>query len=769
MVFAIMGWDLEEWLKRKSNQFACVFAGVPFGVAIASFVISPTTILVGLSVLLCAAGLRMKWRAALCLISFVGFLWGGFLRFEILSQTSPPAFPKERIVLSGWVGSLPTVRGSSQRFTFASDAYGEVLAYVPRSPRLVGGERLSISCRIERPEPFDGFAYDRFLAVRGIYGICRTFEEPARFAGSRLLSPVQRVQLAVRNHAATILHEPYASLLLGFLTGEDLLPAPIEEAFRRAGLAHLVVASGQNVALLSSFAFSLFISFFLSRKKATALTVLVLLGYVFLAGAEAPIIRATVMGAIVLFGCAGGRSASTRNVLLFALTLMLLLEPRLLRDDLGFQLSFASVTGLLLFEEKLNGLLSWVPATGGLRSALASSLAAILATAPILAFSSTTFSLVAPLANLFVLPVLPFVMGLGLGVLGLSFVSVFLARALALPLVGGLSYILELSGHFARLPFASFTPREHPLALLAILLGSAFSIRFLLRRIFSGTTSRTTYPVFALAGLFLVLSLPSLWRAIPHHDLRVFSLSIGQGDATLLEFPNGARWLVDAGPDNTVLWKVGQILPWFDRHIDTLVLTHADADHVTGAEELVRRYDIERILLPEIDRTSPTIRALKQDVPERLHVVTAPETFTESSVVLDLLSPSPDRLRAAKDRNDASLVLRLTYGETTLLLTGDISSPVEVSLVDRLGHIDVLKTAHHGSKTSTSAGLLGATTPTAAIISAGENNRYGHPHASVLERLKRFRVQVFRTDTDGDIFVKSKGEEPILTTHALSF
>lgn len=176
-----------------------------------------------------------------------------------------------------------------------------------------------------------------------------------------------------------------------------------------------------------------------------------------------------------------------------------------------------------------------------------------------------------------------------------------------------------------------------------------------------------------------------------------------------------------------------------------------------------------RVLLPEIDRTSPVVRALERYIPDRLRVVTAPDVFTESSVTLDLLSPSPDRLRIAKDRNDASLVFQVKYGGTTLLFLGDASSSVEASLDDWLIHADVLKTAHHGSKTSTSAALLTATSPAAAIISAGENNRYGHPHASVLERLERFRVQVFRTDTDGDILVKSKGEEPVLTTHALSY
>ena len=217
----------------------------------------------------------------------------------------------------------------------------------------------------------------------------------------------------------------------------------------------------------------------------------------------------------------------------------------------------------------------------------------------------------------------------------------------------------------------------------------------------------------------------------------------------MVELPSGERWLIDGGPDESVLVKLGQILPWYDRRIDVLVPTHADADHITGLIEVSRRYNIGRVYL-SADDASLNMRILQnlwREVPVEL--VAHGDDLSVGGVEIRVLGP-PAGL-TSNDRNDLSVVLLVEYNERSFLLTGDASQDREREFVSELGHLDVLKAGHHGSYTSTSYELVKKTTPKVAVVSSGADNRYGHPHGIVLERLSEAGVLVLRTDTDGDI------------------
>ncbi len=257
------------------------------------------------------------------------------------------------------------------------------------------------------------------------------------------------------------------------------------------------------------------------------------------------------------------------------------------------------------------------------------------------------------------------------------------------------------------------------------------------------------------------------------NTLRVWFFDIGQGDGMMIETPSGKQILVDAGPDASILTKLGGVLwPW-DRTIDAIVLTHPDADHVTGFISVLKRYRVGHVYETGVIANTLIGAEIEKAIREEhvpVTMVRAGDLIPDTHVKLETLWPSNEAVVHAKnDRNNSSIVIRLTYGDTTALLTGDAEEPSEKQFYLRVGPIDVLKVGHHGSATATSQNLLDVIRPQIAIISAGVQNKYGHPHPLILDRLIKIHSRIFRTDTQGDILMTSDGGEPIVRAHPLLF
>lgn len=256
-------------------------------------------------------------------------------------------------------------------------------------------------------------------------------------------------------------------------------------------------------------------------------------------------------------------------------------------------------------------------------------------------------------------------------------------------------------------------------------------------------------------------------------QLKIWLFDVGQGDAIFIETPTGEQILIDGGPDRTILSKLGSVLlPW-DRMIDAIIPTHPDADHVTGLVSVLERYDVAAIYETGARAFTPMDEALVAAIKEertmyaRLH---KGETLIFGEVTIEVVWPEHEFDQVSpKDRNHASLVLLLRYGQTSVLLTGDAEEPAEKQFARNVGDIDVLKVGHHGSASSTSELLLQETMPEIALISCGEKNRYGHPHPAVLSRLDEAEALIFRTDRDGDVLLVSEGGEPEVFPAPLSF
>lgn len=263
---------------------------------------------------------------------------------------------------------------------------------------------------------------------------------------------------------------------------------------------------------------------------------------------------------------------------------------------------------------------------------------------------------------------------------------------------------------------------------------------------------------FGLFGLTVLV-----WYAVSYYESRqnliVTFFDVGQGDSIFIEVPGGNQVLIDGGPSDAVLAKLGTAMPFWDRSIDIVVLTHAHADHVTGLIEVANRYHIDRIIDSGAKYSSPEYEEWQRVMKEK-HI---PVTFVRAGQKLDLgngarldiLSPWEDYSGVfLKNPHTVNVSTKLTYGSTTMLFMGDAEKLIEYRLVWEnadVRNVDILKVGHHGSNTSSSEDFLKYVSPKYAVISVGRKNRYGLPSQDVITRLQQFSIPTFRTDQDGDV------------------
>lgn len=277
-------------------------------------------------------------------------------------------------------------------------------------------------------------------------------------------------------------------------------------------------------------------------------------------------------------------------------------------------------------------------------------------------------------------------------------------------------------------------------------------------------THVTTAQLIVLGCVLLTAGL----LLIPPPAASMTFLNVGQGDAMLLQ-DGSQQILIDGGAGNHVVHEVGQELPWFDRTIEVVFNTHPDRDHLEGLVHLLEHYEVRLVVVPYIPHTSQLYREwlTRLETAARhqgtvVHFAHEGQRLTVSDIRLAILGPAVGA--SPRKVNNASIITKVEFAGLDLLLTGDAEASVERALVEKYGAAlasDVLKAGHHGSKTSTSQELLTAVAPAAVVISVGADNAYGHPHPTVLERLKA--TPLLRTDRDGTVRLVRANETWLLS------
>jgi len=270
-----------------------------------------------------------------------------------------------------------------------------------------------------------------------------------------------------------------------------------------------------------------------------------------------------------------------------------------------------------------------------------------------------------------------------------------------------------------------------------------------------------------LAILFLATVIVWIFVFIENHQsslLAVKFLDVGQGDAEFIETPDKKQVLIDGGPDLTILEKLGRAMAFYDHYIDLIILTHPEADHLNGLIEVAKRYRIGAIITTGVVRDTEEYKQWIEIIAEKnipIYIAKADgEIDFGNDVKMKILHPFENLIgQKISDSNNTSIIAQLDYKNFEVLFTGDIEKTVENKLVASGINLnsDVLKIAHHGSKTSTGEEFLKAVNAFVAVIEVGKDNRYGHPHQEVLNRLAN--LEIFQTGKDGNIEILSDGDK----------
>jgi competence protein ComEC len=755
------------------------------------------------------------------------------------------------------VESIGTPHDARQVAVLGLDVAGgpRVAASLPRFPAVEPGDRIEVSGRLEPP---GNGGYGDYLRRARLAGSLRAMGVVVHGRADGAMAGLEGLRRAGGEALTRVLPEPEAGLAAGILIGlRDRVDRDVSAAFTTAGVTHVVAISGWNIAIVAAAIAALTGRW--RRGRRAVVTLAAIACYTLIAGASPSVVRAAAMAGVVSLAREGGRGIRASSALAWAAVLLLLVEPRTVIDP-GFQLSALATAGLIAWATPLT---AWVSRLGTgrvgtpawLAEGLGVSLAAQAATLPLVLVLFGRLSLVAPVVNLAIVPLVPASMAGGLLALGAGLAAAVglpdpVADALAMPAWLLFTAMIRIVDIAAGLPLASLTigpPGSHVVASAAMAICVAVAQRRRLRpavdRILargpahrrSGSSAiaadaahtggrpllahagslpaggplpaagplpatgplparvgrlptagspggRSSHrarrpspsrpdpgrlaralrrPLLVLAGAALAVSLVAAAR--PDGRTHVTVLDVGQGDAILVQTPQGGRLLVDGGPDPDRLVRSldGRLPPW-DHRLDLVVLTHPHEDHVAGLPLVLGRYLIGRVFEPGFPGNGPGYAAFVATLrsrgisPERLH---SGDRLRLDEVAVQVLWPDATAIPEAEPDtgrgvNDLSIVLLADVDGRRVLLGADAEDDVDPILVARgLPRIAVLKVAHHGSRTSTSDALLAAAAPSIALISVGAGNSYGHPSRITLDRLMAHGAQVHRSDREGSLDV----------------
>ena len=626
-------------------------------------------------------------------------------------------------------------------------------------------DRMQLQIQLYQPGPPRNpgtFDYRDFLKRKGIDALGTVLKRSQIIAHrhekddwwAKIVLPVRNL---IRRAIEQNLSGGPAGLLKGVLLGaKHAVPEEIKTTFAQTGVNHVLAVSGLHVGLIAGTVFFMLKILGIGRGITAALTICALIFYALITGLPPSVVRASTMGCVALLGIVGQRDIDGGNILGIAGLGLLIARPQDL-FDVGFQLSFVATGGILIFYRPLRDLLpqkkGWYDTC--VAGPLAVSIAAQATTLPFIVAYFGLVSVIGLIANLIVVPII----GIGVG-LGLLTVLAFACWEPLATILNAANWLI-LSGAIKCAELMA----EPEWAAFEVVLPSwvIFAIYLVLIPLIH-PTARRLWSTYCLI-IALILANIGIWKNIWQTEsaLEIYFLDVGQGDAIFCKYPNGRTLLVDGGI-RTQYTDMGKrvILPFLKSqridHIDVVVGSHPHADHIGGLISVLEQVSVSHYLDAGQHVDSFTGKQLQEVVKTkgiRYQTVAAGDSLVGIGGLV--LHPTPAYVSASgpapDGMNNGSVVIRIVHQGTSILLTGDIEHETDGDLM-RWGHrlrSDILKAAHHGSRTSSTPEFLAGVTPGIVAISCGINNKFRHPSPEVIQRLRDMGIQIWRTDHSGAI------------------
>jgi len=786
--------------RRPALRFVLLFAA---GILLSEWVSLPSIWLFASSVVLVLLSAILFWLkkkqliaviSLHCSVVLLGLLLQTFHHVDFKSRELEPRTADESVTIFGTIDSEPIRRERRISYVVQTDSIirdrsieqdsRRVLVTVrldkgeTYSEEMEYGKKIKLRGSIE-PFPFQRnpgeFDYGKYLALNDIQGVISVkglaeVRVNVQKDDNSLKAWTYSIQRSLY-HIIDSLHSPqHAGFLKGIIFGYCAdIPPDVKQSFLDTGTIHILAVSGSNVAFVAFIFFSFFGFFRLPRKAVGGAAIAGLIVYMLLTGSSPSVVRATIMAIVILCGTLFEHKADIYNSISVAAMILLLWNTNTL-FDVGFQLSFSAVISIVYFCPRLESLIKKIPerfkemkSVDMILKLFAVSLAAQLGTIPFTAYYFNRVSFISLIANIPVVPISGFNTFIGSAELIFYGISPWIAKLYAAANDFLVWFLLGFVKHAAGISFA-YVENWHISPMLVI---GYYATVFGLFNAHRVQVRIWILILLLFAGNVVLFS--DLWTRA-HTKLIVTMIDVGQGDAILVEFPNGKHLLVDSGPKSQ-RFNSGEkiIVPLLKRigisKIDYFVITHPHSDHIGGAESVVKSLRVDSLFMGLLDSTNREVRNLLECAQTRntglKEIRAGNQIFVDPNMRIYVLYPTQS-MPAEKNLNNSSLVLKIIYGNTSILTVGDAEIPAEQRMIKRYDGLlssTVLKAGHHGSITSSSEEFLQAVHPAMALISVGNHNRFSDPSPFILSRFKAYSIAVNRTDKLGAIIIESDGKQ----------
>ena len=722
--------------------------------------------LIGTCAALIIIGLIATWRrknlTAWIICPIIFFALGG-LRFSAV-DTVPPndvsKFAGQSVQISGVVRQEPQIKIMPNGLTqmrFVVDVQGKmsgglILTYYPKDgdelPAARIGDKISARGNLKlltnynNPGQIDGVTRMKADSITARMSAGKQGIEVEAVDGG-LWIKFLRLVAAIRQHyresmAGVMSQEDAAAIFAMLFGGYAGLNPELVEDFQTTGIVHILSVSGSHMSMLAMATAWLCLLLKFPRGLTFAVGLFIIGTYAILSGILPQVLRSATMGILIFFAKTLDSEAEGARLLTLTALAMLINQPLLL-FDVSFQLSFSATAGLMYLSEDLRNAMERLPKFFAEPASM--TIAAQVASLPVIVWYFNQISLSSVLANVFVMPLLEVVIVGGLlgGII-----------AAVIPIAGRIFFAgealifgagAELNRVFANLPFSAVQ-----VPTLGLWAGFFYYIALIFRR-----------PTILL--MIIILLAINLFKA---GDVEVSFVDVGQGDCAVVITPHGKCLIFDTGGVREHMFDVGGrvVVPYLKheniRAVDKIFLTHVHEDHAGGAGAVIKKLPVSEIITAGESKSEyAAVFGIAEKYLPPLRAGHAGEIFSVDGVQVEILF-APN----VGTGNEISNVYRVRYGDVTFLITGDLVKEIEAEIL-RAGvdvSATVLKVGHHGSATSSSEEFLRAVKPKCSVICVGYGNNFGHPRAEVLERLKNLPTKIYRTDRDGLIKFKTDGK-----------
>lgn len=622
-------------------------------------------------------------------------------------------------------------------------------------PSIKYGDSLYIEGEFKQPEEarnYKGYNYKQYLKTKKIIGTVEL--EKVKILKSSNGSFIHNIQKYIRDTINGTLTDEEGNLLLAILLGDkDKLSEDIQESFKTSNLSHMLAVSGAHVSYIILGLTYVLQNSIIGKKNGKIVCIIFLLAFMAITNFTPSVTRACIMAILTLFSGIIYRKSDVYTNISVAALITLIFNPYSLLD-LGFQLSYGGTIGIIIFIKRIQEKKSNSKVINYIKQMALVSIYANIIIIPIMMYHFNTVSLTFIISNIMASPILGIIVITGFLFIITSITVKPLTRLIAIFIKPILSILIKISQICSKLPFSN----------ILVVTPYMFNVISYYAIILYCIKSKKNNKCKIIICLLIVLILINFIIYIFPQKLRIFFIDVGQGDSTLIITPDKKTVLIDGGGSDS--FDVGEkvLLPYLlDRRIlkiDYVLISHFDTDHCGGILTIMEKVKVKNIIISEQAEHSENYERFKKLMIHKkirlIEVKKGDKIKIGRYSEFKILFPT-SRLLSENPLNNNSIVAQFNYNNFKMLFTGDIEKLAEQQILKTEKaeiRADILKVAHHGSKTSSIPEFIKAVRPRIALIGVGKNNTFGHPNQQTIKNLENIKCRIYRTDLQGEIIIR---------------